>query len=342
MSALLDTILVGQPMAQRRAMAKAITLLESTRTDHRAQADDLLTNLLAHSGSALRIGMSGVPGVGKSTFIEVLGLYLIAQGLRVAVLAVDPSSTVSGGSILGDKTRMEHLSVHPQAFIRPSPSSGTLGGVTEKTREAMLVCEAAGYDVVIVETVGVGQSETAVASMTDMFVLLQLPNAGDDLQAIKKGVMELADLVVINKADIDGLAATRAQAQISSALRMFGPHGTTDNMAHSNIQWQPTVMQMSALMGTDVPEFWELVQDFKMKQKLTGRMAARRASQAKSWMWERIQSGLIQAFTTHAAVREQLDELTAAVVLGHVPASVAARQLLTAATRAPAVPPKFD
>lgn len=342
MSALLDTILVGQPMAQRRAMAKAITLLESTRTDHRAQADDLLTNLLAHSGSALRIGMSGVPGVGKSTFIEVLGLYLIAQGLRVAVLAVDPSSTVSGGSILGDKTRMEHLSVHPQAFIRPSPSSGTLGGVTEKTREAMLVCEAAGYDVVIVETVGVGQSETAVASMTDMFVLLQLPNAGDDLQAIKKGVMELADLVVINKADIDGLAATRAQAQISSALRMFGLHGNTDNMAHSNIQWQPTVMQMSALMGTGVPEFWELVQDFKMKQKLTGRMAARRASQAKSWMWERIQSGLIQAFTTHAAVREQLDELTAAVVLGHVPASVAARQLLTAATRAPAVPPKFD
>jgi LAO/AO transport system kinase len=260
----------------------------------------------------------------------------------VAVLAVDPSSTVSGGSILGDKTRMEYLSVHPQAFIRPSPSSGTLGGVTEKTREAMLVCEAAGYDVVIVETVGVGQSETAVASMTDMFVLLQLPNAGDDLQAIKKGVMELADLVVINKADIDGLAATRAQAQISSALRMFGLHGTTDNMAHSNIQWQPTVMQMSALMGTGVPEFWELVQDFKMKQKLTGRMAARRASQAKSWMWERIQSGLIQAFTTHAAVREQLDELTAAVVLGHVPASVAARQLLTAATREPAVPPKFD
>ena len=342
MSALLDTILVGQPMAQRRAMAKAITLLESTRTDHRAQADDLLTNLLAHSGSALRIGMSGVPGVGKSTFIEVLGLYLIAQGLRVAVLAVDPSSTVSGGSILGDKTRMEHLSVHPQAFIRPSPSSGTLGGVTEKTREAMLVCEAAGYDVVIVETVGVGQSETAVASMTDMFVLLQLPNAGDDLQAIKKGVMELADLVVINKADIDGLAATRAQAQISSALRMFGLQGNTDNMHHSNIQWQPTVMQMSALMGTGVPEFWELVQDFKMKQKLTGRMAARRASQAKSWMWERIQSGLIQAFTTHAAVREQLDELTAAVVLGHVPASVAARQLLTAATRATAVPHKVD
>ena len=176
-------------MAQRRAMAKAITLLESTRADHRVVADTLLTALLPHTGQAVRLGLSGVPGVGKSTFIEALGLHLISRGHRVAVLAVDPSSTVSGGSILGDKTRMEHLSVHTQAFIRPSPSSGTLGGVTEKTREAMLVCEAAGYDVVIVETVGVGQSETAVANMTDMFVLMQLPNAGDDLQAIKKGVM---------------------------------------------------------------------------------------------------------------------------------------------------------
>jgi LAO/AO transport system kinase len=172
-------------------MAKAITLLESTRADHRAQGDALLTQLLPHTGKAFRLGISGVPGVGKSTFIEALGLYLIAQGLRVAVLAVDPSSSVSGGSILGDKTRMEHLSMNESAYIRPSPSGGTLGGVAEKTREAMLVCEAAGYDVVIVETVGVGQSETAVASgMTDMFVLLQLPNAGDDLQAIKKGVME--------------------------------------------------------------------------------------------------------------------------------------------------------
>uniref|UniRef100_UPI0025E5FDDF methylmalonyl Co-A mutase-associated GTPase MeaB n=1 Tax=Rhodoferax sp. UBA5149 TaxID=1947379 RepID=UPI0025E5FDDF len=183
---------------QRRAIAKAITLLESTRADHRAQADELLTALLPHTGKSFRLGISGVPGVGKSTFIEVLGLYLIAQGHRVAVLTIDPSSTVSGGSILGDKTRMEKLSVHEQAYIRPSPSSGTLGGVAEKTREAMLVCEAAGYDIVIVETVGVGQSETAVANMTDMFVLMQLPNAGDDLQAIKKGVMELADLVVIN------------------------------------------------------------------------------------------------------------------------------------------------
>src|SRR5450756_1345430 len=225
---------------QRRAIAKAITLLESTRTDHRAQADELLTALLPHTGKSFRLGISGVPGVGKSTFIEVLGLYLIDQGHRVAVLTIDPSSTVSGGSILGDKTRMEKLSVNENAYIRPSPSSGTLGGVAEKTREAMLVCEAAGYDVVIVETVGVGQSETAVADMTDMFVLMQLPNAGDDLQAIKKGVMELADLVVINKADIDPNAASRAEAHIKGSLRLFGAHPTDD-------QWSTRVMQLSAL-----------------------------------------------------------------------------------------------
>ncbi|UFS57011.1 methylmalonyl Co-A mutase-associated GTPase MeaB [Comamonadaceae bacterium M7527] len=334
MTALLSTIVSGEPMAQRRAMAKAITLLESTRADHRLVADDLLTSLLPHTGKAMRIGLSGVPGVGKSTFIEALGLHLIAQGHRVAVLAIDPSSTVSGGSILGDKTRMEHLSVHGQAFIRPSPSSGTLGGVTEKTREAMLVCEAAGYDVVIVETVGVGQSETAVASMTDMFVLLQLPNAGDDLQAIKKGVMELADLVVINKADIDANAATRAEAQISSALRLFGLHGNPDNVHHNEQQWHATVMQLSALLGTGIADFWAHVQDFKNKQTLGGRFARRRATQAKAWMWERIQSGLVQAFKTHPNVGAQLDGLTAAVLQGTVPASVAARQLLAAASSA--------
>src|SRR5690606_9690168 len=214
---LFDGILNGQGMAQRRAMAKAITLLESTRTDHRAQGDALLTTLLPHTGKAFRLGLSGVPGVGKSTFIEALGLHLVERGHRVAVLTIDPSSTVSGGSILGDKTRMERLSMDERAFIRPSPSSGTLGGVAEKTREAMLVCEAAGHDVVIVETVGVGQSETAVAGMTDCFVLMQLPNAGDDLQAIKKGVMEIADMVVINKADIDPDAAMRARATITSS-----------------------------------------------------------------------------------------------------------------------------
>ena len=208
---LVDGVL-GEPGArQRRAIAKTITLLESTLAEHRARADEVLNALLPASGSSLRLGISGVPGVGKSTFIETLGLHLIEQGHRVAVLAVDPSSSVSGGSILGDKTRMERLSVHPRAYLRPSPSGGTLGGVAEKTREAMRVCEAAGYDVVIVETVGVGQSETAVANMTDIFVLLQLPNAGDDLQAIKRGVMELADLVLINKADLDPDAALLSQ-----------------------------------------------------------------------------------------------------------------------------------
>ena len=324
-------------MAQRRAMAKAITLLESTRADHREAADAMLTALLPETGRAIRLGLSGVPGVGKSTFIEALGLHLIGQGHRVAVLAVDPSSTVSGGSILGDKTRMEHLSVHPQAFIRPSPSSGTLGGVTEKTREAMLVCEAAGYDVVIVETVGVGQSETAVANMTDMFVLMQLPNAGDDLQAIKKGVMERADLVLINKADIDPDAATRAQAQIISALRLFGLHGNPEHLHHDETQWQPQVMPLSALKQTGVTEFWQAVQRFNALQAASGRQAKRRSQQAKAWMWERIEAGLTQAFKQHPAVKQQLDSLTEQVVTGQVPASTAARLLLGAAAVKPTV-----
>ena len=324
-------------MAQRRAMAKAITLLESTRADHREAADAMLTALLPETGRAIRLGLSGVPGVGKSTFIEALGLHLIGQGHRVAVLAIDPSSTVSGGSILGDKTRMAHLSVHPQAFIRPSPSSGTLGGVTEKTREAMLVCEAAGYDVVIVETVGVGQSETAVANMTDMFVLMQLPNAGDDLQAIKKGVMERADLVLINKADIDPDAATRAQAQITSALRLFGMHGNPEHVHHDETQWQPQVMPLSALKQTGVTEFWQAVQRFNALQAASGRQAKRRSQQAKAWMWERIEAGLTQAFKQHPAVKQQLDSLTEQVVTGHVPASTAARLLLGAAAVKPAV-----
>jgi LAO/AO transport system kinase len=247
--AMVSQVLGAPGAAQRRAIAKAITLLESTRADHRLQADELLTALLPHTGKSFRLGISGVPGVGKSTFIEALGLYLIEQGHRVAVLTIDPSSTVSGGSILGDKTRMEKLSVHERAYIRPSPSSGTLGGVAEKTREAMLVCEAAGYDVVIVETVGVGQSETAVAGMTDMFALMQLPNAGDDLQAIKKGVMELADLVVINKADIDADAATRAQAQITSALRLLGQHGHPDHAHHDEKIWHPQGHSAERLAG---------------------------------------------------------------------------------------------
>lgn len=318
--------------AQRRAIAKAITLLESTRADHRAQADELLTALLPHTGRSFRLGLSGVPGVGKSTFIEALGLYLIDQGHRVAVLTIDPSSTVSGGSILGDKTRMEKLSVHERAYIRPSPSSGTLGGVAEKTREAMLVCEAAGYDVVIVETVGVGQSETAVAGMTDMFVLMQLPNAGDDLQAIKKGVMELADLVVINKADIDADAATRAQAQITSALRLLGQHGHPDHAHHDEKMWHPQVIQLSALQGTGVGRFWLAVTEFRSLQQANGRLASRRQQQSLAWMWERIDAGLKQAFRQDAAVRELLPRLTGQVAGGAVAASTAARQLLAAMT----------
>ncbi len=327
-AALLEGLVRGSAPVQRRAMAKAITLLESTRSDHRLQADELLTALLPHTGRALRLGISGVPGVGKSTFIEVLGLYLIAQGHRVAVLAVDPSSSVSGGSILGDKTRMEHLSVHEQAYIRPSPSSGTLGGVAEKTREAMLVCEAAGYDVVIVETVGVGQSETAVANMTDMFCLLQLPNAGDDLQAIKKGVMELADLVVINKADIDPDAAMRARAQITSSLRLLGLHGQHDHTPHEVPLWQPQVMQISALHGQGVDAFWQHVCTFRHAQTVHGRFEAKRQQQARAWMWERIEAGLKQRFRAHPAVRAALDTTTQQVLAGQVPASTAARQLL--------------
>lgn len=322
---------IGTPGAQqRRAVAKAITLLESTRDDHRAQADALLTELLPHTGKSFRLGISGVPGVGKSTFIEALGLALIAQGHRVAVLAIDPSSTVSGGSILGDKTRMEKLSVHPQAYIRPSPSSGTLGGVAAKTRDAMLVCEAAGYDIVIVETVGVGQSETAVAGMTDMFVLLQLPNAGDDLQAIKKGVMELADLVVINKADIDRDAATRAQAQITSALRILGQHGHPDHAYHDDTLWHPQVLQLSALTGDGIDRFWDAVTRFRTLQERSGRLAARRQHQSLAWMWERIESGLRQAFRQHAGVKAMLPQLTQEVEQGRIAASTAARQLLAA------------
>jgi LAO/AO transport system kinase len=288
--------------------------------------------LLPHTGKSLRLGISGVPGVGKSTFIEALGLYLISLGHRVAVLTIDPSSSVSGGSILGDKTRMEQLSVREEAYIRPSPSSGTLGGVAEKTREAMLVCEAAGYDIVIVETVGVGQSETAVHGMTDMFVLLQLPNAGDDLQAIKKGVMELADLVVINKADIDPDAATRARAQITSSLRLLGMHGSPDQHAQANAThfWHPKVIQISALNGTGVDSFWAAVTEFQTLGQANGKLADRRRHQALAWMWERIDAALKQSFRQNPAVKRLLPDMTRAVEAGQLAASTAARNLLLA------------
>jgi LAO/AO transport system kinase len=304
----------------RRALAKAITLIESTRADHRAQADALLDALLPRAGRSMRIGVSGVPGVGKSTFIEALGLFLIEQGHRVAVLAVDPSSSVSGGSILGDKTRMERLSVDDAAFIRPSPTSGALGGVAEHTREALLLCEAAGFDIVIVETVGVGQSETAVAGMTDLFVLMQLPNAGDDLQAIKRGVMELADLVVINKADLDDAAATRAMAQITSAIRVFGFHG---NAAHA-----APVLKLSALKGDGLDAFWQSVQAQARQRRDSGAFDARREKQRQAWLWDIVHARLRADFEQHPAVREALPRVLAEVNAARTAPTVAARALL--------------
>lgn len=318
---LVKAVLGPSGAEQRRAIAKVITLLESTRDDHRARADLVLNALLPASGKAFRLGISGVPGAGKSTFIEALGLFLIERGERVAVLAVDPSSAVGGGSILGDKTRMERLSVHEQAYIRPSPSSGTLGGVADKTREAMRVCEAAGYTIVIVETVGVGQSEAAVAGMTDMFVLLQLPNAGDDLQVIKRGVTELADLILINKSDLDEDAADQAQRLVANSLKIMGRHGSDET-------WHTEVMKVSALRGTGLAEFWELVSRFRTTQERLGAFEERRRNQDQAWMWERIDSGLRERFRRHPEVRAALATLSDQVIKGVIAPSVAARRLL--------------
>ena len=307
---------------QRRPLAKAITLIESTRADHQARAEKLLAALLPHSGGidkCIRVGISGVPGVGKSSFIEVLGMLLIGRGHRVAVLAVDPSSSISGGAILGDKTRMECLSQREEAFIRPSPTSGSLGGVAEKTREAMLLCEAAGYDVIIVETVGVGQSETAVAGMTDVFVLLQLPHAGDDLQAIKKGIVELADLVVFNKADIDPHAADFAAAQMLAALHMLHP---------SSPHWQPQVLKVSAAKKQGIESFWQIIEDYRRIMTQSGEIAAKRCHQALAWTWSLIESGLHARFREHPLVRSNLPELLRAVEQGTITPTVAANRLL--------------
>ena len=321
-SALIEAVRAGD----RRALAKTITLLESTLLEHRRRADAVLDGLLPWSGRALRLGISGVPGVGKSTFIEALGMFLIERGHRVAVLAVDPSSGVSGGSILGDKTRMERLSVHERAYIRPTPSSGTLGGVAEKTREALLVCEAAGYDIAIVETVGVGQSETTVAGMTDLFVLLQLPNAGDDLQAMKKGIMELADLIVINKADLDPDAATRAEAQITSALRVLRFTGAPGS--HDELRWRVRVMRGSALKGEGLEAFWSNVTDFRTMRDSTGEFAERRRQQALTWMWDEVHARLVADFRDSLAVRAALPKAIDDVTHARVAPSSAARRLL--------------
>ena len=320
-----DAELVASVRAgNRRALAKAITLIESQRGDHQERAHAVLDALLPHAGHSIRVGITGVPGVGKSTFIEALGMTLIERGHRVAVLAVDPSSSVGGGSILGDKTRMELLAQREEAFIRPSPSSGSLGGVAEKTREAMLVCEAAGFDVVVVETVGVGQSETAVAGMTDVFVLLQLPNAGDDLQAIKKGIVELADIVVFNKADIDPRAAELAAAQMRSALSML--HAASPN-------WQPPVLKTSAAKKAGIAEFWQVVEDYRRTLGAAGEIEARRRRQALAWMWQLIDAGLRSRFRTHPGVQAALPELTRAVTSGTATPAAAAHRLLNLLNR---------
>ena len=313
------TLVEGVLAGQRRALAKAITLIESTRADHQQRARQVLNALLPQTGRAIRVGISGVPGAGKSTFIEALGIWLIERGKRLAVLAVDPSSSVSGGSILGDKTRMEQLCQRAEAFIRPSPSAGSLGGVAEKTREAMLLCEAAGFDVIIVETVGVGQSETTVAGMVDIFCLLQLPNAGDDLQAIKKGIVEIADLVVINKADIDPQATAVARAQWRNALHMLRP---------ASPNWAPPVLTASALHKEGIPEFWEAIEQYRTALTPTGEFAAKRQHQSLSWMWQLIDAGLRQHFRHHPGVRANLPDLAQSVQQGRTTPAAAAHALL--------------
>jgi LAO/AO transport system kinase len=316
-SQLVDGVIAGN----RRALAKTITLIESSRVDHQARAGDVLGALLPRTGRSIRVGISGVPGVGKSTFIEALGMALIGRGHKVAVLAIDPSSSLTGGSILGDKTRMEKLSLSPDAYIRPSPSSGSLGGVAARTREAMLVCEAAGFDVVIVETVGVGQSETAVAGMTDVFVLLQLPNAGDDLQAIKKGIVELADIVVYNKCDIDETAAERAMQQMRGALHL---------LRAASAGWTVPVLKVSALQHAGLDEFWTAITNYRDAMQASGAWEARRSRQALDWMWALVDQGLRSRFERHAAVRAALPDVRAAVAAGTLPASAAALRLLQA------------
>ncbi len=316
-----DAALIAEVLAgRRRALAKAITLVESTRSDHAQRASRVLEALLPHAGRSIRVGISGAPGVGKSTFIEALGLYLIGRGHRLAVLAVDPSSSRSGGSILGDKTRMERLSLREQAFIRPSPAGGHLGGVAGKTREAILVCEAAGFDVVIVETVGVGQNETAVAGMTDVFVLMQLPNAGDELQALKKGIVELADLVLVNKADIDPKAAELACVQMKNALSMLRP---------SSKFWQTRVLQVSAARDEAIAASWQVIEEYRTAMQSCGEFEAKRRHQALAWMWTLIESALIARFRNDPGVRSALPGLSAAVESGKTTPVAAAEQLLT-------------
>lgn len=312
-------LLAALRLGQRRALAKAITLTESTRSDHRRRAQHLLQAVLPATGSAIRLGITGAPGVGKSSFIESLGLYLLARGHRIAVLAIDPSSMRGGGSILGDKTRMEQLSRREQVFIRPSPSAGALGGVAACTRESMLLCEAAGFDVVIIETVGVGQSEIAVSAMTDSFVLMQLPNAGDELQAIKKGVVELADLIVYNKTDLDPAASRLAQGQMRNALHMLRPVSP---------HWPVPVLAVSAHRGEGIDLFWHALLAHRASMQAHGELDAKRRRQALDWMWTQLEAGLRARFLLGPGVRAALERQSAAVLAGTVTPAAAAAALL--------------
>ena len=310
----------GVRSGNRRILAKTITLIESAHPAHRQLGRNVVDSLLPDTGRAVRLGITGVPGVGKSTFIESFGMMLVDKGHQVAVLAVDPSSSRSGGSIMADKTRMERLSTAPGAFIRPSPSGGTLGGVARMTRETLLVCEAAGFDVVIVETVGVGQSETTVASMVDFFLVLMLAGAGDELQGIKKGVLELADGVAINKADGDNVEkAEKARRSYEIALHLLNPATPT---------WSPPVMTCSALTMMGIEPLWKMVQEYRRRLSATGELDEKRRRQALAWMWSRIEDGLKERFFKHPKISSRLREIETSVQRGELSPTVGAENLL--------------
>ena len=321
----INEIAAGVRAGNVRSLAKAITLIESRNLDHSLAATTLLDELLPATGNSIRIGISGVPGAGKSTFIEAFGMSLLSLGHKVAVLAVDPSSQLSGGSILGDKTRMEELAREEGAFIRPSPAGQTLGGVARKTRETMLVCEAAGYDVIIVETVGVGQSEITVASMVDFFLLLQIPNAGDELQGIKRGVMEIADAIVVNKAEGENRPrAELARQQYANALHMLKP---------KSLNWQVPALLCSALHNEGVAETWETIEAFGTRMRETGELQDKRNLQASDWMWTLLLDDLKEMFLRDRNVESLVDQVQEAVATGVTTPSAAARRLLEAFKR---------
>ena len=314
-----STLAPGIKAGERATLARAITLIESKRADHRKTAHHLVQDLLPLTGKAVRLGITGAPGAGKSTTIDALGTYLTGLGHKVAVLAVDPSSSRTGGSILGDKTRMARLASDPNAFIRPSPASGTLGGVAAKTRETMLLCEAAGYDVVMVETVGIGQSETAVADMTDFFLVMMLPGAGDELQGLKKGIVELADMIAVNKADGDNIQrANLAAAEYRAALNILTPHSAT---------WSPPVLTYSALTGNGIPQLWSQVLAHKEKMSASGELAARRREQQVKWMWSMLEERLTARLRSDPAVRAKLRQAEAAVAAGKLAPTLAVEEI---------------